>query len=176
MKLITGDIWGELGSAKVIFVTTNAEVNGAGRLVMGRGAALQAAQLFPGLAEWLGRDLVVHKLVGKPYGLIVQSPAPAKGAGTFVGAFQVKFHWRDDADPDLIRFSVARLGQLAALLRPNVLAVNMPGVGNGRLREEDVLPLLLPLPNNVRVYRLPGGRDRPEDFDESAMRLKEGRC
>jgi hypothetical protein len=72
---------------------------------------------------------------------------------TRLGAFQVKRHWLDPADLDLIAFSVERLQEVVA--GGTRTAMNFPGIGNGRLQMEAVLPLLRGLPDHVFVYRRP---------------------
>ena len=47
MKLIVSDMWQELGLADVVLITTNQIINARGALVMGRGAALEAATRYP---------------------------------------------------------------------------------------------------------------------------------
>jgi hypothetical protein len=148
MKLITGDLWSELGRAGLILVTTNAIVSRRGRLVMGRGAALEARNRFPGLDFDLGEAILES---ASPYGVVL-----ARGAHhptTRLGAFQVKNHWRDPADLSLIAFSVERLREIAASSIRT--ALNFPGIGNGGLPADIVLPLLQNLPDNVTIYRKP---------------------
>ena len=71
----------------------------------------------------------------------------------YIGWFQVKDHWRDQASLALIRHSTETLGTFA-LSRPHLLIhMNYPGIGNGRLREAEVQPVLETLPDNVRVYK-----------------------
>ena len=70
---------------------------------------------------------------------------------THIAAFQVKYRWYDDASPFLIRESV---DQLITFLngRPLAVHLNFPGIGNGHLTRAEVLPLLMPLPNNVTIW------------------------
>lgn len=146
----------EIGQANLLLVTTNAMVTRAGLLVMGRGAARQAAVRFPDLPRTLAVELQRKGLVGSYYGLLIPEmqvgPQPP-GSLTYVGAFQVKIHWRDAADLNLIRGSSSRLTGLARKHPTKRFAVNMPGTGNGRLAVQDVMPIIEELPDNVWVYQ-----------------------
>jgi hypothetical protein len=148
MRLITGDLWSEIGRANLILVTTNAVVTRSGRLVMGRGAAREARDRFPGFDADLGAAILGSP---SPYGVAVaqRDYHPV----TWLGAFQVKHHWKDRAQPDLIAFSVERLATITN--RYARIAMNFPGIGNGGLQPEVVLPLLQKLPNHVFIYHRP---------------------
>lgn len=159
-QFAVGDIWGEIGKASAILVTANSYINNAGRLVMGRGAAREAAIRWPSLprqlADWIVKFGPGH--LGE-YGVIfVLDIVAFSGLVTFdpmdIGVFQVKRHFKDNADPELIRRSVDKLNEDAE--RYDRIALNFPGIGNGRLREEDVKPLLESLPDNVVIYKKEG--------------------
>jgi hypothetical protein len=152
MEIIQGDMWEEIGKANLILVTTNATLRGDGALVMGRGAAAQAKQQFPQLPFELGRRLQQSGLVGSAYGITVTGVSVQD---TLLGAFQVKYHWRDEADLDLIRFSCKELFQYAEPGPNERIVLNYPGIGNGRLTRDDVEPILvaeLGKLDNVCVY------------------------
>src|SRR5437899_2631026 len=126
------DLWQEeIGRADVILVTTNADVNSQGKLVMGAGAAKQAAMLYPRLPGILGKHLIGFSLVNHAYGLIVPAPHNQQ----IVGAFQVKYSWKDPADIGLISHSTEMLFRLALQLPDWRFAMNYPGIGNGGLDE-----------------------------------------
>src|SRR4051812_18306104 len=92
-------------NAKVIGVTTNSFIAQNQKLVMGRGAALELAQRKPQFPFQAGRYIAnTCGHLGK-YGWF-SSPGDD---GKRFGCFQVKYHWRDRADLDLIRFSVDAL-------------------------------------------------------------------
>ncbi|MDP9438790.1 MAG: hypothetical protein M3P49_08600 [Actinomycetota bacterium] len=57
-------------------------------------------------------------------------------------AFSWKHHWRERADPELIRRSAGQLVALADKFRYERVVLPRPGVGNGSLRWEEVRPLL----------------------------------
>lgn len=149
MIVVTGDLWSEIKTADVVLVTTNAIINKQGRLVMGRGAALEAATRYPALSFELAEKI---KLYGnKPYGVIVLRPY-AHGAN--LGIFQVKYHFKDNADLFLITNSAKKLGIIAEAFPDMRFAMNYPGIGYGRLKVSDVEPILTShLPDNVFVYK-----------------------
>lgn len=143
-------MWNEEGKADVILVTTNLIINKQGRLVMGRGAALQAATRYPLLPTELADR--IRPWGSKDYGIIILKPY---ANGVRLGAFQVKHHWQDAADPLLIGRSAAILRVIANSMPDSRFVVNYPGIGNGRLAEEQVELILRSsnLPDNVIVYK-----------------------
>ena len=154
MILRTGNLWdapADVG-ATVIAVTTNSTVTRDGRLVMGRGAALEAKRRYPGIDYEAGGhiNLFANYHHHRRYGwmLIRAFDQPR------FGIFQVKHYWRDAADLDLIRNSCERLREwLSTKAWPGtVVALNFPGIGNGRLAREAVLPIISGLPDQVAIY------------------------
>lgn len=152
MNLVVGDLWDELGKADLLLVSGNATVKRNGELVMGRGAAREAAQRFPGLALDMGqriRNIGGYFRQPARYGVLLASDA--FGTKPRLGLFQAKWHWRDDASPYLIECSAVHLiGMARNFVR---IVLNYPGIGNGRLRVEDVEPIVAALPDNVFIYR-----------------------
>ena len=149
MRLMQGDMWSKLGTVKVLLVTTNSTVRRDGHLVMGRGAALEATQKWSDLPFFLG-----SVIKDKPeYGVLI---APSNHSfltwGTYIGAFQVKHHWRDDASLNLISMSTSRLTILAETFPNWMFVMNYPGIGNGRLDRSDVSQIIKYLPDNVEVW------------------------
>jgi hypothetical protein len=146
-------MWGELDKADLILVTTNATIDHRGRLVMGRGAAAQAAMLNPALPaelayqmRWRGQD----EPQGTFYGVLPGLSGPGR---TRIGAFQTKWHWRDPADAALIARSMFMLCALAHGYTR--IALNYPGIGNGGLTVDDVANSLTFTPKNLYLYQLP---------------------
>jgi hypothetical protein len=91
------------------------------------------------------------------YGLLV-SPRWPKAR---VGAFQVKRHYRQPASLELIRRSAAALRAWCAAHPDAQVCLNFPGIGNGRLCREDVLPILMQLPEQVVIWEYPpAGREK----------------
>jgi hypothetical protein len=145
MILEVGDMWVALEETDLFLITANATIKRNGALVMGRGLALEAKRRFPGL------DLACGRLVGdrQVYGVGVL-PAPF----TPLGLFQVKNHFRERADLDLIKRSVRALLSLLEFSRLERVDLNFPGIGNGGLPQSCVLPLIEPLPDRVHVWKM----------------------
>lgn len=160
MRLVDGvDMFEEeAGVADLLYVTTNAVLDRHGRLVMGRGAARRAAELWPELPALFGEMLRTLFGPGRDYGLLTLPedcrPAGAPLGHTRLGAFQTKRDWRDPSDLGLIRQSAQLLVGVARLRPEWRIAVNFPGRGHGRLDEAVVAPLLESWPDNIFVYRL----------------------
>ena len=154
-----GDMWGAYATADLFLITTNATVTARGTLVMGRGIARQARDRFPGLAEALGQHIL--NICGGPsaslrtglgeYGLLISPRWPAAK----LGAFQVKQHYSQPASLELIRRSAVTLCAWCAAHPTATVAVNFPGIGNGRLRRADVLPIVTRLPEQVTIWEYP---------------------
>jgi hypothetical protein len=147
----TGNMWSAFSEVDLFLITTNATIKRNGALVMGRGIARQARDRFPGLDTAMGRQILSvcgnHSTLLRPgqgeYGLLVSPRWPQAK----VGAFQVKRHYGQPANLELIRHSTAVL-QTWCAEHPNAqIAVNFPGIGNGRLPREDVLPIIMQLPD-----------------------------
>ena len=159
--VVAGDLWNEVGHADLLLVTSNATLNKACRLVMGRGAAKEAANRYPALPLFLGRQLVDMILKDPPdafptYGVMVSA---LRDNGTVIGVFQVKYHWSDNADLELIKVSAGTLRLWAPAF--DRIAMNFPGIGNGCLEPKVVWPAISQvLPENVWVYV------RPEEYRE----------
>ena len=182
MKVEKGDIWQALGEADLILVTTNAHVTDAGELVMGAGAAESAKRQFPALPLELGQLLKQSGRAGGRYGVLLAGkvrygyrheakegevqligPDPRFQEGrvrTRVGGFQSKTDWRKPSTIGLIAYSCGMLlRKLHAFEksqgRPPRCALTFPGIRNGQLNREDVLPVLEDLlPDNVVVFEL----------------------
>ena len=124
----------------VYLFTGNPVRNARGGVVMGRGAARQVRDAYPGL------DLLIktHKPV-----TFVEVPG---GDQQYIGWFQVKHHWRDPADLPLISASADMLASIAGTRQHVTFHLNAPGIGNGKLAWDDVLPVLQHLPDNVLIY------------------------
>ncbi len=141
------NLWDLEDKADVIVVSTNSFINKDGKLVMGRGIALEAANRYPELPELFGQK-IPHLGV---YGLVI-----VKLKGKLFGAFQVKKHFRDKADPELIRRASKSLKDFATENSGFTVYMNFPGIGYGRLahRKEDIREILSVLPDNVYVFSL----------------------
>lgn len=124
----------------VYLFTGNPIRNARGGVVMGRGAALQVRDTYPGIDQLIR----THKPV--------TFTAIPSGNQQYIGWFQVKHHWRDPADLRLIRASADMLANIAAARQHVTFHLNAPGIGNGKLSWADVQPALQTLPDNVLIY------------------------
>ena len=153
MKLCKGDMF-KSGAADVIVFTGNSTIRRNGCLVMGRGAALEAQMRFYGCSREFGRLLYIYNLHNYPrknvsYGVLVHSTQ----VNPALALFQVKERWHDDAKLELIKNSTNMLDNLAkSIWKDKRIALNFPGIGYGRLRRKDVLPIIQSLPDNVEVW------------------------
>ena len=89
------------------------------------------------------------------YGVLLSG---VESGGTLIGAFQVKRHYRQAADLEIIRYSAEHLAIRAGDF-PRI-ALNMPGTGYGRRSESEVVPILdavLGVLPNVFIYKFPSG-------------------
>lgn len=143
MKLKIGNLFNDIGNSILLF-TSNATLNSRNQLVMGAGSALSFKILYPALPSLLG-----EKIKGEEnYGCII-----LKELG--LGCFQTKRHWRDNSTLQIIQNSTNKL--LFWIDEHNYerqIALPFPGIGKGGLSEEEVIPIISVLPDNVIVYKL----------------------
>ena len=149
-----GDMFSVWGKTDLFLFTSNPIVNKQGLAVMGRGIAKQLSDKVPTIrkafADYLKRssgEYAVADLGEYTIGTATQR----------VGYFMVKHHWRDNAQLDIIEKSVNELISYHTLRDGSGRVVgrydlNFPGIGNGGLKREDVLPILMQLPDNVHVW------------------------
>ncbi len=141
-----GDMLSARGECDFFIITTNSTVNKqTKRLVMGRGIARQIRDAYPGIDRKIG------------YRIYCEMPEDSEGfygllLGRKLGAFQVKRHYADKADLNLIQASAAMLERTAKDNPDRVFFLNYPGIGNGKLSRDQVQPLLERLPNNVVIW------------------------
>jgi len=143
MILKQGNMWDAYEEVTYFIVTTNATVTKDGRLVMGRGIAKQAVEKFPGIDYEIGEELPSLTDEYGRYGCLIGEP---------ISIFQVKTFWGNPADLGLIEFSTNMLNFIADKHAEATFALNFPGIGNGGLRRELVLPIIQTLPDNVQVW------------------------
>ena len=139
MKLCTGNMWTIFDTTDHFIFTGNAFIRKDGALVMGRGIAREVRDRHPGQDLYFG-GRITHL---QPYHLIL---------GDHFGVFQVKHHFSDTADLGLIGHSVIVLAKAAKDAPTERFDMNFPGIGNGHLAYNDVLPLLENLPDNVHIW------------------------
>lgn len=138
-----GDMWSVFDEVDYFIVTTNSFVKQNGELVMGRGIAKQVRDKFPGIAAELGQAVKDHSEHLGHYGLVATGK---------IGAFQVKFHFKDRASLELIAENLYRFAKYAREHSDISFAMNFPGIGNGGLAPHWIKPLLDQLPDNVQVW------------------------
>lgn len=124
--------------------TGNSYVTNDKRLVMGRGAAKQVRDTYNGIDAFFG--YYVPHLQG--YGVIFSDTWR-------IGVFQVKYHFKDQADSGLIELSCSYLNDLCHCFPSRTFHMNYPGIGNGRRSEEDMQVILdeLLTEDNIRIYK-----------------------
>lgn len=109
--------------AEVRVITTNGTIKKNGCAVMGRGCALEALEMFPGINKVLG-DLIRKN--GNIVQILMETPQ-------IIVAFPVKHNWWEEADIDLIRLSSQQLVELADKTGWKNVVLPRPGCGNGGL-------------------------------------------
>lgn len=149
MKLRKGDMWDVYERSDLFLITTNGRIaEPQGKLVMGRGVAKEARDMFPGLDRRLALKIKSvgvfdEKLQCWRYGFI---------PGANLGILQVKYHWNHVADLALIQFSVNKLAMWTDEHQGAIVNMPFPGIGAGRLKKDQVMPIIEWLPDNVTVW------------------------
>jgi hypothetical protein len=137
MLEVKGDIWRCHGSGEWVVVTTNGATRRDGACIMGRGVALQAAQLYPKLPFELGDRI-------RMFGNLVFLFDDRK-----IASFPVKYSWEQKADLKLIESSARQLSVHVREKEIPVIYLPRPGCGNGRLDwEREVKPVLSKILND----------------------------
>jgi hypothetical protein len=129
----------------VYIFTGNGIIKQNGAIVMGRGAAKQVRDSYPGIDKKLGQAIF-----GLPDAYYLEIPVAPK---QMIGWFKVKNHWQQAADLMLIQRATDELSIHAGFYPIHTYHMNFPGVGNGRLNDAQVMPIIKRLPDNVWVYR-----------------------
>lgn len=162
-----GDMWSAYDEADLFLITTNSYLRSCGRLTMGAGIAKQARERFRGIDKRMGA--AVNQRCGHLgiYNTVISSRWPRAK----LGLFQVKRHYRNDADLLLIARSVRSLKQQLLTCFEETgctmeVHLNFPGIGHGGLEAEHVLPLLEDLPRHVHIWRF------DEERTEHGQRLQ----
>lgn len=147
MKIIKGDLWDSKDD--YILVTTNATIKKNGAVVMGRGAAKELSIIRPNLPFLFGSLITNIQDSNRRYGVGWE----LSNSSPNYGIFQVKYDWWDNADLNLILFSTEKLIEHCnGVLQNYKISMNFPGIGNGRLSYDEVLPIISKLPDNVSLY------------------------
>ena len=137
-----GNMWDAWTVSDQFIFTGNAIIKANGALVMGRGIARQVRDRFPNIDRAIGQRIAE---MTQPYGLAL---------GNKVCVFQVKRHWQDDADFNLICLAIDML-LVESTDKPHLrYDLNFPGIGNGRRADlfDEIKEELSVLPNNVHIW------------------------
>jgi len=149
MKIVIANLWDSIDD--IILVTSNSYVNQRGELVMGRGAALELKNKFPYLAGIFGDQVKrYYEHLGK-YGVLISK---YEFLDKMYGIFQVKYHFGDRANLELIDYSVNMLNSILKEqpFEKSSVSMNFPGIGFGHLLYEQVLPVVEKLNDRVTLY------------------------
>lgn len=129
MRESKGDLWE--CCAWGLCITTNGFVKPNGRAVMGRGCALEAKQRIHEIDHVLGRSI---RALGNHVHPLIEFK------GQMIYSFPVKHNWWEEADIELIKRSCHELNKF--VYDGRVIALPRPGCGNGRLKWENVKPII----------------------------------
>lgn len=146
MNIVIGNIFDYTNELDFIGITTNSTLNSQRHLVMGAGNAKQAKLLCPELPQAFGKLVLEKNASLKYYGIL-------KYKKYF--AFQTKLHWKDKSPMWVVKKSVEDLFNIALKYPDHQFGIPFPAINHGGLKEEDVLPYLQKLPDNVTIYKLP---------------------
>lgn len=141
-----GDMWDAWDDTDLFLFTSNNVVTRYEALVMGAGLARDVRDRWPGVDKILGAE--VRKTTAEGFYGLLLSPNGGK-----LGAFQVKYHYKEKADLDLIKKSTAQLAEYANANPGKRIDLNFPGIGNGGLDPTSVIWLINELPENVHIWR-----------------------
>lgn len=149
-----GNIWDHIDDYDGLVITTNGYVKKNNEAVLGRGIALEAVKRYP----WLPRSLGVHLITsGNHVGEFDVTPNFVRNSefNFSLYTFPVKpkigpngeMGWQAKADINLIKRSAIQLVNMIDLYRYQKgykVLMPRPGCGNGRLKWEDVKPVIEP--------------------------------
>lgn len=153
-RYVVGDLFTNILENHVYLVNTNGVINSRGSLVMGKGSARQLAELLPGSAAQLGKEIVKKGILKQDYYLYYNLFMKIVNTNIRYGAFQTKTHWKDPSTVDLIVKSLEGLKSKALECPSLTFHLPMPGVGYGGLSTQVVKSLIAncELPQNVLVH------------------------
>ena len=166
MKEITGNLWRQ-PQADLICITTNGYATRAGKAVMGRGCAKQAANKYPEIPKFLGskhgRHLLRVTLIPKEmtgehtiasFLVKPRTFAPNDDRSNVVGHLRHRKDliygnfapgWASVASPRIIERSAHQLVSLVERHGFQRIVLPRPGCGAGELQWEEVKKILSPI-------------------------------
>lgn len=164
MRIFHGDMWNYSkkfsenqflmvvttnGIVKDVFVP-NSTIKNKPELVMGKGAAKQAVERYPGLARQAGAKVIgFGKCLNSETGLWLYGFLPITN---HIGIFQVKYCYSLNARLSLIGYSVTMLNAYLSYKESWFhIIMNFPGIGFGGLTKEEVFPIIAELDDRVTV-------------------------
>lgn len=138
IKILRGNIWKLAEDLDFLVVPTNIGWTRSGQNVMGAGIAKQARQEDPSLAEWYGAQC-------QQYG----ADTPVLSRGRLI-LFPTKplnvespwLSWMAKASLARIEQSLLELRKFKRPDKRGKILIPLVGCGNGKLDEDDVMPLL----------------------------------
>ncbi len=136
-------------------VTTNGVIRKNGDAVLGKGQALEAKKLFPGMERQLGEYL-------RRYGnrAFYMGTRQVGEHLTSLVTFPTKHHYRDNSDLDLIMRSTVQLKEIAAKFQLSKVYLPPVGCGLGKLTyEKQVRPILQQVLDDDRFVVVLGYKD-----------------
>lgn len=136
MQILNKDLWELHDSGATVCITTNGIVNRYGRLVMGRGIALQAKNQFSELPLRLGSYVKKHgnQCFYLPDLRII--------------SFPTKYHWKQNSEIGLIINSVRQLNDIIDKNKLDLVYLPKPGCSNGGLEWSEVKQSIEPILSN----------------------------
>lgn len=142
MREAFGDIWSMAAASPVpvVCVTTNLQVNSAGRAVMGGGIAREARDAFAGLDKEYGRNLANFRST-----FYIGAWPNRFGLKFHLIMFPTKDHWRNNSIPALIEKSAQDLVGITDAVGFREVLLPRPGCGLGGLQWADVRQLIGPI-------------------------------
>lgn len=154
MRMKYGDMLSRLSFDELVVITTNSVIKSNGALVMGAGIAGEVSKRFPGI------DSLIGKMITKQLKLDDRIIAPEHIKYGFMicpagklAIFQTKYHFKYNSPIELITYSKDKLKDYALSYPDKIINLNFPGIANGGLKEEVVLPIIKDLPDNVFVWK-----------------------
>lgn len=133
MKILKHDIIDIWKNGYWCGITTNGTIKKNNECVMGAGVAKLFKKQIPELPKKLGEHIYIS---GNTIAIFPEYK---------LFSFPVKHDWQENADIKLIKKSahdldwIVSIGELADV---ELMFLPFPGIGNGRLKKEDVLPIL----------------------------------
>lgn len=129
--------------------TANATLNSKGALVMGAGNAKVVRDKYPGIDIRFGEILVSRRTpydIDVLYGLLLDAKEK-------IIAFQTKTHFSKDSYLGIVINSIDKLNVMARNNPDHAFGLPFPGINNGKLRENIILPYLVKLEKNITIWK-----------------------